>query len=311
MRSYAMRQRLRAVLILLLLAVCKPHAAVDAGPRLPPAWLLRHFEDSEVAPFTGYSVPGVDLYEVTWMVMDAGAVFVVGLGRRDGKLLEGAELFARIARERLPPRELARRAYGVAIPKAYSSIEFLESASDCARITGRSDRCAVVEPPHIEGGALVFFAFGNQRGEEHPLEHRVELATGEARSRTDLEVFRERGLPVDVYGPECRALASCGRWTGCERVVGVGGAVPEGATHRRFDVRGAPQYLGSVRTCEGDRCSVAFAEDGHFHWPSLVPLGETCPTVARPTSAPFACVPIMSDDDVTGCRQVEAPRPPR
>lgn len=283
----------------------------DAGPREPPAWLRRHYRDAEITPFTGYAVPGVDLFEVNWAVMDAGSAFVVGLGQRDGKLIAGPALFARIARERLSADVLARRAYGIVVQKDRPSDEVLTTPEACRRQMPGSARCAIVSAPKVEGGVLTFYAFQISHMELYPMEHRVVLATGEATSRRDLEVFRERGLPIDFSGPECRALIACGEWTGCARVTSVEGAVPLTVTHRRLDTDSTTSYLTSVNKCEGRICFVSFAEDGVYRMDALAPVGETCARVARPSEAPFHCVPVLTDHTVTGCTRVERHAPAR
>jgi hypothetical protein len=292
-----MRARWLLLPLLFTLACEQPGARVrDTGPREPPAWLRRHFRDSEITPFTGYTVAGVDLFEVNWEVMDAGSAFVVGLGQRDGKLVAGPQLFVRIARERLPAEELARRAHGLAVPKESSRDRILVSPAQCTGALFRpTGRCAVVEAPKVENGVLVFYAFRTSHMERFPVEHRVVLATGEHTMRTDLEIFRERGLPVDIGAAECRVML-------------VDGALPPTATHRRLDAESTTSYLTSVDKCEGRTCFVSFAEDGVYRLDALAPLGETCARVARPSEAPFVCVQTVTNYEVTACTR--APRPP-
>lgn len=290
-----------AVLIVVLLGcgdrrAARPDASSDA-PAEPPAWLVARFRDSEVEPFDKYRAPGLTLYGVRWTAMHTGSYSVVGVDA-SRRMVRGKALFLRMARERLSAFELARRAMGTVVGVSDRGDVTPLDRERCALFVAPKSRCAIVTPPRVEGGVLVFYSTRHRNMDDDALENRVTLATGEVTSITDLDLRLQRGETVEVGESRCEAFTRCGAWEGCISVTPV--IVSEGPTRwllRRDDAPRDAPLLEKNERCENRVCFEA-CEDETCR-PAVSTRDEICTRTHRPSRAPFHCVAHDEGERVT------------
>lgn len=240
----------------------------DGGPEPVPAWLAARLASrgAVVSPFGDFRVRGLTLYEVRVSEGGVDSDSLVGVDARR-HMIEGAPLFARIARERLSPSELARRAIGTAVVTEWLAPSQVADQSRCRQTMPRDAvaRCDAVLRPSVENGELTFCTLGpGAHGYADVLVHVIRLDTGEPLTRDSYATRIARGEVVDASPSHRRAISTCGEWTRCDVVREVWGRdLPENS-YRRLDAGpGAallvdhPPLLLVQRTLSeiGERCA--------------------------------------------------------
>ncbi|MCB9592594.1 MAG: hypothetical protein H6719_07670 [Sandaracinaceae bacterium] len=276
-------------------------AGGDGGASIPDA-IREVAQHREVEPFTGWSVPGVTLYRVSFSVPDRSEASVIGLDDASGAVLRGPGLMRRIGAR--PPDELARRVFDVLLGQQGGAPITAEDRGTL----GTDAEWATVAPAHLEDGALVFFGW---RGEMAPelVEHRVDTTTWEMSTRSATEVIVASGRRAAVGGARCMPRSTCGCWSGCAayQLVRAPGRSPDEAVFVAVGEEDGPLYaqrrhcttLGGRETC-ARVCRVdsptAQCDD------AIVAEEEECTEACPPTEAPYHCELL-----VEGCRRVDHP----
>src|SRR5688572_21812289 len=105
-----MSLRIASFLVAVLSLSCDSACGGGAGDGIPPA-VAAISEGREVERFSGWSVPGVTLYTISFAVPDRSESTVVGVDDATGALVQGPDLLRRMGS--LPPDVLALRVFGV------------------------------------------------------------------------------------------------------------------------------------------------------------------------------------------------------
>src|SRR5438045_2437885 len=182
---------MRAVfLVVLVVGACgSSHTGDGKRSEVPPAISALAQKGEEVRPFTGWSVPGLTLYELRRSADDLDEASVVGVDG-SGTLVAGAQLMRELGT--LPADDLARRTLAVMLRRSGRQ-PVTPGSSRPHSVT--EQEWSVVAAPAIADGTLVFFA---TVGEKHPelVEYRVVLATSTLTQRHAAELLLARGEPV-------------------------------------------------------------------------------------------------------------------
>lgn len=279
------------------------NARGGSGGDVPAAVAELAGEEYEIQPFTGWSIAGVKLYQLTSSDDDRSETAIVGVDESTGALVRGAELMRRLPP--LDPPELARRA---------STILLSGSSSGALLPTDPHDHLpeaewAAVAAPTVENDTLVFFT---TQGEMSPrlVEHRISLDTFAVTTRPAIDVLLERGETVPLDPPTCEPLQRCGCWSGCGRFqrVRLPGRPPTPRTWRLEGTEAAEIFVrepNCVETAGAERCArVCPADTPTARCEDALKLeaGETCTGVCVPSEAPFHC-----DLTADGCTEVPHP----
>lgn len=273
----------------------------DHGGGIPEA-IRAVAQHQEVEAFSGWSVPGVSLYRMSFAVPDHSSSTIVGLDDASGEVLRGAALMRRIGDA--PPEVLAARVFDVLLGQQGAQPLTAEARGSL----GTDAEWAEVRPARVEGDALVFFGW---RGEMAPelVEHRVSTATWEVQTRPVPEVIAASGRRAAIGGPRCLPHSACGCWLGCAsfQLVRAPGHSPDEAWFVVVGEEDGPLYrqrhdcttLSGAETCA--RICRADTPDATCE-DAVLPESETCTEACPPTEAFFHC-----EQHEDGCRQVDHP----
>jgi hypothetical protein len=293
--------RRAAFAVAVLIAGCEGCGAGNGGGSIPDA--IRSFaQHREVEPWSGWSVPGVTLYRVSFAVPDRSESSIVGLDTENGGVLAGAALMRRI--ETREPALLASRAFDVLLASQGSQPLTPEQRSSL----GTDEEWAEVRPARIEGTVLVFWAF---RGEMAPelVEHRVDTERWELTTRTAIDVIVASGRRATYGGERCLPRSSCGCWQGCARyepvrvpgrdraevLLVIVGQEAGGLFVQRHDCTTVEGRETCARICDADHPQATCHD-------AVVSEEEGCSEACPPSEALYHCELVEG-----GCRQVDHP----